>query len=251
MTDFTPKKCRQILRDSRFAARRQFPAGIGPLFPGALVLGLLLFFFLPARAGSVSSGETELGLLVKNVRSGQGFRSDFVQKLGAPGTSPTLSEGSLIYKSPGLMILRYTTPSGQWLKLDGNKMALYVPQNRQVLLKTIHKHRIPETPAILLASIPEISRWFLVRPVESGPVEDGQKLSVVLVPRHPDPHLAEARLTLIKGKGILTDLLFMEQNGTTLSISLHHFRILSAIGQKDLAVGVPGGTTVVPVQGAF
>jgi len=249
-------------QDSLSPPKSRKRPGILPflLLPGwktALISGILLTAPFPGLhphrvdAEALPSGEAELSLLVNNVRSGKGFRSEFVQKLGAPGTATTRSEGSLVYKAPGLMILQYTTPPGQWLKLEDNKMTLYVPQNRQLLLKDIHKHRIPETPAILLASIPEISRWFLVRSVESGPVEAGQTISVVLIPRHPDPHLAEARLTLVKGKGILTDLLFMEQNGTNLSISLRNFRILSHIARKDLTVTVPQGTTVVSVQGAF
>lgn len=224
-----------------------------PFFVASLLALLLSIILYPAPAICASSGmgEAELSLLVKNVRSGEGFQSDFTQTLGAPGAPPTHSEGQLLYKAPGLMLLRYAIPSGQWLRLDGNHMALYVPQNRQVLLKEIRKHRIPETPAILLASIPEISKWFLVREVETGPVETGKKISVVLVPRRPDPHLAEARLTLLKGKGVLTELLFMEQNGTHLSISLRNFRVLPHINPKDLTVSVPPGTTAVPVSGAF
>lgn len=225
-----------------------------------LIAVLLTFFpgtppLVPAIADSTgspsASGKDELALLVRNVRRGEGFRSHFVQNLRAPGAAPSRAEGTLIYKAPGIMVLRYTTPPGQWLKLDGNRMSLFVPQNRQILKKTIHKHRIPETPAILLASISEISRWFLVRSVASDPVSSGHKFTIVLLPRRPDPHLAQARLTLLKGQGILTDLVFMEQTGTTLSISLKDFRILPGVSAKDLAVSVPTGTTVVPIGGAF
>ncbi|MCL5284762.1 MAG: outer membrane lipoprotein carrier protein LolA [Nitrospirae bacterium] len=220
-----------------------------------LLSALLLFVLLPApdraRGASEKPGEGELGLLIKNVKAGAGFTSDFVQTLGAPGTSGNRSEGVLVYRSPGLMILHYSDPPGQWLKLDGNRMALYVPQNRQVLLKTIRKHRIPETPAILLASIPEISKWFFVRPEGTGSEKEGDRISIVLIPRHPDPHLAQARLTLLKGKGVLTDLLFMEQNGTHLGIRLRKFRVLSHVPAQDLTVTVPKGTTAAEVPGAF
>lgn len=202
-------------------------------------------------AARKSPGSQELSELVKKVKSGEGFTGSFVQTLEAPGNPATRAEGSLVYKAPGLMILHYTTPPGQWLKLDGARMALYVPQNRQVLLKTIKKHRIPETPAILLASIPEITKWFYVRPEESGPLRRGEKVSIVLIPRHPDPHLAQARLTLLKGEGILTDLEFMEQNGTRLSISLTTFRVLAHVPPSALSVEVPTGTTTAEVPGAF
>ena len=221
-----------------------------------LVLALLLLSpsnpgSMVARASSPETGQGELGLLIKNVKGGEGFSGDFVQTLGAPGTTGNHSEGSLVYRAPGLMILHYSDPPGQWLKLEGNRMALYVPQNRQVLLKTIKKHRIPETPAILLASIPDIAKWFFVRPEGSGTEKKGERISIVLIPRHPDPHLAQARLTLLKGEGILTDLLFMEQNGTHLSIHLKKFRILSHVPARDLEVSVPKGTTAAEVPGAF
>lgn len=221
---------------------------------------LLLLFLLPsipppAIAGPLtrasSEGRAEMALLVKTVRSGEGFSGEFAQKLDSPGAEVVSARGTLVYKAPRLMVLRYTEPPGQWLRFDGNRMTLFVPQNRQVLQKIIHKHQIPETPAILLASIPEISRWFFVREIESGKVNRGQKISIALIPRQMDPHLAQARLTLLKGEGILTGILFMEQNGAALSISLKNFRILQKIDRKDLAVTVPEGTTFVPVQGGF
>ncbi|EQD25434.1 MAG: outer-membrane lipoprotein carrier protein [Leptospirillum sp. Group IV 'UBA BS'] len=221
------------------------------LLPVAVLLLFLGASGVRPQASSAQTGQDELVLLVKNVKSGEGFSGDFVQTLGAPGTAGTRSEGSLVYRAPGLMILHYSNPPGQWLKLEGNRMALYVPQNRQVLLKTIRKHRIPETPAILLASIPEITKWFFVRPEGTGSERKGDKVSIVLIPRHPDPHLAQARLTLLKGEGILTDLLFMEQNGTHLGIRLKKFRILSHVPTRDLVVTVPQGTTAAEVPGAF
>lgn len=212
---------------------------------------LPIFFFTAAPAEESPSSRHELSLLVSKVKTGEGFRAHFTQTLAAPGTPKTRSSGSLLYRAPGLMILRYTNPEGQWLKLDGNRMDLYVPQNRQVLTRTIRKHRIPETPAILLASIPQISHWFFVKPIESGSVPDGTPLSIVLIPRHPDPHLAQATLTLRKGTGQLIRLLFMEQNGTRLSIRLDGFTVLSRVPAGDLHVTVPPGTTAAKIPGAF
>ncbi|MGC8529044.1 MAG: outer membrane lipoprotein carrier protein LolA [Leptospirillia bacterium] len=218
-----------------------------------LAFSLCLGIFSPslASAGDPLSSRQELSLLVSRVKSGEGFRARFVQTLAAPGAKKTQSQGTLIYRAPGVMLLRYSDPLGQWLSLDGNHMALYVPQNRQVLLRTIKKHRIPETPAILLASIPQITKWFFVKPIEGGGVAPGAPLSLVLIPRHPDPHLAQAILTLKKGTGILTRLLFMEQNGTRLSIRLEGFKILAHVKRRDLAVSVPPGTTAAKIPGAF
>jgi outer membrane lipoprotein carrier protein len=222
-----------------------------PLLP--LALSLVVGFLSPslASAGDVPSSRQELALLVSRVKSGEGFRARFVQTLAAPGAKKTRSKGTLVYRAPGVMLLRYSDPPGQWLSLDGNHMALYVPQNRQVLLRTIKKHRIPETPAILLASIPQISKWFFVKPIEGGDVAPGAPLSLVLIPRHPDPHLAQATLILKKGTGILTRLLFMEQNGTRLSIRLEGFKVLAHVKRRDLDVSVPPGTTAAKIPGAF
>ena len=222
-----------------------------PFLLVTLSLSLGLLCPSPASAGESTSSGGELSLLVNRVKSGEGFRARFVQTLAAPGAKKTQSEGTLVYRAPGVMLLRYSNPPGQWLSLDGNHMALYVPQNRQVLLRTIRKHRIPETPAILLASIPQITRWFFVKPIEGGDVAPGAPLSLVLIPRHPDPHLAQATLTLKKGTGILTRLLFMEQNGTRLSIRLEGFRILAHVKRRDLDVSVPPGTTAAKIPGAF
>ena len=235
----------RVIKTHSFFHRLGFVFSLGAII---LAMGIL---FESTEAAEVSGSSKELSLLVQKVKEGEGFTGAFIQTLGAPGSPTTRSEGSLVYKAPGLMILRYTNPAGQWLRIEGSRMALYVPQNRQVLLKTIRKHRIPETPAILLASIPDISKWFFVRPENSSALRKGNKISLVLIPRHPDPHLAQARLTLKKGKGILTDLLFMEQNGTSLSIHLANFKVLPHVSPNDLKVSVPKGTTAAEIPGAF
>ena len=207
----------------------------------------------PASVGAVhpTPGEV-LDRLSKSFNREKGFESRFSQILTPQNSRAVMSRGRLLYKSPGKMILRYRNPKGQVLLLSGNEVSLYIPQNKQILLQTLNStHHIPETPALLFASLGHLDRYFYVRPEGSGTLSDQTTYAIELIPRKPDPHLAVARISIDLKSGFPRSITFMETNGMEVSIHLTDLSPRESVQDSDFALGVPPETTVVRVKGGF
>lgn len=205
----------------------------------------------PSNGAMTQDPAKVLDRLSKSFSREKGFESSFSQSLTPPNSRVVLSGGSLLYKAPGKMILRYRDPEGQILLLSGSNVSLYIPQNRQLLLRTIQAHRIPETPALLFANLGHLGRYFYIRPEGSGTASDQKSYAIELIPRQPDPHLAVARISIDLKSGYPRSITFMEVNGTEIAIKLLDLRPRASIRDTDFELSVPPQTTVVRVKGGF
>lgn len=217
-----------------------------------------LFLFLSWTLPPASIGAEQpapgavLDRLSKSFSREKGFESRFSQSLTPPNSRAVFSDGDLLYKSPGKMILRYRNPKGQILLLSGNEVSLYVPQNKQILLRTLNStHHIPETPALLFANLGHLDRYFFVRPEGSGTLSDQTSYAIELIPRQPDPHLAVARISIDLKSGFPRSITFMESSGMEISIRLIDLHPRASVQDSDFDLRVPAQTTVVRVKGGF
>ena len=181
----------------------------------------------------------------------KGFRAQFLQHLRVPNGKPVLSKGTLLYRTPGKMVLRYSDPPGQILLLAGNRLAFYVPQNRQVLIKTMHSRHIPETPALLFASLGHLRKFFYIRPEQGGDVPLSGPYGLELIPRKPDRHLALARIVVNMSTHLPTTITFDEFNGMEITIDLQNLHPLTHVSESSFSLVLPPGTTVVRTQQGF
>ncbi len=223
--------------------RRSFPRS-GVLF---LVLALLIASPAGVRAQDTLTPAEELDKLSASVKSHPGFTADFTQTLSPPNSAEIHSTGNLVFARGGKMILHYADPPGQVLLLLGNRMSFYVPQNGQLLKKTLKSRTIPETPALLLEKIGQLDRYFYIRPESATHHLKGATIS--LVPKDADRHLALARITIDRKTWLPRTIVFMEVNGVMLSIHLTHLRQTASIAEKDFTLVVPPGTTVAQSPG--
>ncbi|MHB1285455.1 MAG: LolA family protein [Leptospirales bacterium] len=212
---------------------------------------LLVSFPLTTALAGERTPESVLIKLSKTFEKQKGFESQFSQKLKVPNGDPIASEGNLIYKSPGKMILRYLNPAGQVLLLEGNSLAFYVPQSHQVLMKTMHSRNIPETPALLFANLGHLRKFFYIRPEQGGSVPRQGIYALELIPRKPDRHLATARITVDMGTGLPRSITFTEFNGTEIAINLLTLHPLSKVSDRSFQLRLPPGTTVFHTKGGF
>jgi outer membrane lipoprotein carrier protein len=229
------------------------------ILPGRHVL--LSFFFVcsffalplgPARAASPDrTPEEVLTHLSRTFDRAKGFRADFLQHLRVPNGKPVLSKGDLLYRTPGKMILHYSDPAGQILLLAGNRLAFYVPQNRQVLIKTMHSRHIPETPALLFANLGHLRKYFYIRPEQGGDVPSSGLYGLELIPRKPDRHLALARIVVNMSTHLPTTMTFDEFNGMEMTIDLQNLHPLTHVSESAFNLVLPPGTTVVRTRQGF
>lgn len=218
----------------------------------SLIMGVLALSFLPDLSfAKEMTPESVLIRLSRTFDRQKGFESRFVQHLKVPNGEPIESDGTLLYKAPGKMILHYSHPEGQILLLDGNSLAFYVPQNHQVLMKTMHSRNIPETPALLFANLGHLRRFFYIRPEQGGSVPTRGIYALELIPRKPDRHLSVARITVDMSTGLPTSITFTEFNGTEIAIDLITLHPLDRLKNQSFHLRLPPGTTVFRTKGGF
>ena len=201
-------------------------------------------FLLPAdylHAESLSPREM-LKKMSSSVKKHPGFTARFTQKLSPPNSGEIRSNGDLVFGQGGKMILHYSDPKGQVLLLLGNKMSFYIPQNTQLIKKTLKSRTIPETPALLLEKIGQLDRYFYIRP-ESREKNLSEE-TISLVPKEADRHLALARISIDPKTWLPEKIVFMEVNGVILSISLTDIQTLTTLPMKSFTMEVPPGTTI-------
>ena len=71
--------------------------------------------------------------------------TDFVQTYRAPGMDQTES-GTLWMKKPGLMYWEYRLPETKFFYADGRRTYLYVPEDRQVMVRSFTEEDLHSTP---------------------------------------------------------------------------------------------------------
>lgn len=208
-------------------------------------LALPAFLFsisaIPVHAEELSP-QGMLKKMSASVKKHPGFSARFRQTLSPPNSGAIRSEGDLIFGQGGKMILHYQKPKGQVLLLLGNKMSFYIPQNTQLINKTLKSRTIPETPALLLEKIAELDQYFYIRPESPGKSVSGETIS--LVPKEADRHLALARITIDPKTWLPQKIVFMEVNGVILSITLTDIRTLSTLPNQSFTMDIPPGTTI-------
>jgi outer membrane lipoprotein carrier protein len=208
-----------------------------------LALWTVLFLFSPTflHAEEVSPQDM-LKKMSASVKKHPGFTARFTQKLSPPNSGEIRSNGDLIFGQGGKMILHYSDPKGQVLLLMGNKMSFYIPQNTQLINKTLKSRTIPDTPALLLEKIGQLDRYFYIRPESPGQKSSGETIS--LVPKEADRHLALARISIDSKTWLPEKIVFMEVNGVILSISLSDIQTLKTVSPSSFIMKVPPGTTI-------
>lgn len=223
------------------------------LFLLLALTGLLsVSLFSGDAAGSAEkTPEGVLSDLSRTFNRDKGFRADFVQHLTMPNGKPVLSHGSLVYRTPGKMVLNYSDPPGQILLLVGNRLAFYIPQNHQVLIKKMRSQHIPETPALLFASLGHLRRYFYIRPEQGGSVPASGKYGLELIPRKPDRHLAVARIVVDMSTHLPTNITFDEFNGMEMTIDLENLHPTPRVSASLFKLVLPPGTTVVRTRQGF
>ncbi|MCL4460920.1 MAG: outer membrane lipoprotein carrier protein LolA [Nitrospirae bacterium] len=213
-----------------------------------------LLAIIPCRVHAATPDRTPeevLSHLSRTFNRNKGFRADFLQHLKVPDGKPVLSKGSLLYRTPGKMVLHYSDPRGQILLLVGNRLAFYIPQNRQLLVKTMRSRHIPETPALLFASLGHLRKYFYIRPEQGGDVPGSGLYGLELIPRKPDRHLAVARIVVDMSTHLPTTITFDEFNGMEMTIDLKNLHPVQNVSNDSFNMVLPPGTTVVRTKQGF
>src|SRR5262245_28625984 len=89
------------------------------------------------------------------------FSAEFTQTYRGGGLrEPTSERGSVLIKKPGRMRWTYTGPEDKLFVADGQKMYMYVPADRQVMVRNMPAADLATTPVLFLAGRGNVARDF-------------------------------------------------------------------------------------------
>lgn len=138
---------------------------------------------------AISSEDLELNEVVERLQTTyegiSGFQARFHQRTyRLDGGVALEASGTIAYQKPSQMRWDYEPPDAQQVIIDGTKLWIYYPEERQVIWRTL-VGALPSTPLFLLAGVAELNQEFEIQ--WSSPKMDGKAYSLDLKPAKDIP----------------------------------------------------------------
>ena len=128
----------------------------------------------------------------------QSYRTDFSQESASKVLHTTRkSEGYLMIKKPGRMRWIYQNPRPQEVILQPDRIYIYLPQENQVLTKSVEEYLTGITPTRFLMGVGNLMEDFTILLV-SGPDENKDAYHLRLVPKEQQGQLKELQIWVRK-----------------------------------------------------
>jgi outer membrane lipoprotein carrier protein len=118
-------------------------------------------------------------------------RGHFAQRVELAMGNVEEARGTFFLKRPGMMRWEYEHPERRLLVTDGVTLWAYTPADRQVIVQEL-KAAVTPLPFDFLVGAGKLTEQFVVQQSTAA----GDCYRLVLVPRRPDPHLAEMEMVV-------------------------------------------------------
>jgi outer membrane lipoprotein carrier protein len=173
--------------------------------------------------------------------------ADFVQTYQAPGMNQTES-GTLWMKKPGLMYWEYHVPETKFFYADGRRTYLYVPEDRQVMVRSYTDEDIRSTPLEFLLGKGEILRSFSALQETEIRAAAGDTVMVRLVPKAPDADYSYLVLEVDKRTFDLRRMAIRERTGNLSEFAFTGMRTNVKISDGRFKFKIPGDVDVIELN---
>lgn len=181
-----------------------------------------------------------MGRLQTTYKDVKDITLDFTQKSSIEGFEEKVFEGRLYLKQPEQVRWDYLRPVKQIIYISGDKVILYLPEERQAIVQTLSGHPDAEPAMGLLSNIGKWNDLFSIR----GDGEEGDLFKVELRPK--TMLLIEKVLVGIHKKThYISTMTLFEKSGN--SVSFHFSNIRTNSGLKDglFDFKIPKGTEIL------
>jgi outer membrane lipoprotein carrier protein len=170
------------------------------------------------------------------------FRADFSQTYrGGVLRTRSVESGTVAVKKPGKMRWLYSKPEKKEFVSDGQKMYLYIPQDRQVIVNDVSGDSA-STSSLFLAGKGDISRDFTAAYVDS-PVPG--TLALKLTPRRRQPDYDYLVVAVDPASLQIRGLLTRDPQGGDSTLTFTNLKENQGISDKEFAFRIPRGVDVV------
>jgi outer membrane lipoprotein carrier protein len=173
------------------------------------------------------------------------FSADFVQTYRGGVLRKTATErGYVVIKKPGLMRWTYSSPEDKLFLADGVKMYMYVPADRQVIVRSMPATHTASSPVLFLVGKGNIVRDFRAEyAVVNGAPANTWTLK--LTPRQPQKEYEWLALVVDPATLGLRMLVAQDGQGGTSTFSFANLKENVGVSDKVFSFRIPKGVDVI------
>lgn len=170
------------------------------------------------------------------------FTADFSQSYrGGVLRTQTVEQGTVSVKKPGRMRWVYTKPEKKEFVSNGQKMYLYIPQDRQVVVSDVNTDA-SSTSSLFLAGKGDISRDFTAAYIDS-PLQG--TLALKLTPRRRQPDYDYLVVAIDPVSLQIRGLVTRDAQGGDSTLTFTNLKENQRISDKVFDFRIPRGVDVV------
>ena len=173
------------------------------------------------------------------------FSADFVQTYrGGVLRKTTTESGTVAIKKPGRMRWTYTRPEDKLFVADGRKMYIYVPADRQVIVRDMPAGDEAATPILFLVGKGQLTRDFDAAYADLPGAPAGS-VALKLTPRTPQRDYESITLVVEARTLRLRMLVARDSQGGTSTFTFTNLKENVGLPDKIFSFVIPRGADVI------
>jgi outer membrane lipoprotein carrier protein len=173
------------------------------------------------------------------------FSADFTQTYrGGVLRKTTTERGSVLIKKPGRMRWTYTTPEDKLFVADGQKMYIYVPADRQVMIRSMPEADLATSPILFLVGRGNLVRDFRAEYADVPGAPPGT-WALKLTPRQSQPEYEWLALVVDSKTLALRMLVAQDGQGGTSTFAFTNLKENVGTPDKWFSFKIPRGVDVI------
>lgn len=170
------------------------------------------------------------------------FSADFLQTYrGGALRTQARESGTVIIKKPGRMRWEYTKPERKEIVSDGDKIYMYLPQDRRVIVSDVPSGAEANTAAMFLAGQGDVSRDFTAQFAKEQPKG---AVALRLTPRQPQSDYEHLVVTLDPETLQIRGLTTLDRLGGENTLTFSNLKENRGVADRTFEFRIPGGVTV-------
>ena len=223
---------------------------------GVATLSVALF---SAPAPAMDSAKTqalskELKQVIQKIQNRyertRDLQADFRQTTMIEGfETPILSRGRMYIKKPGRLRWDYLDPTVEEIYVNENKVMIYVPEHKQVLVGKLTHMAASQAPLQLLQGVGRLDKQFTIGPADSDKRGEGGLPLITLFPKHEGHESVRAvdkiELQVIPTTYFIKSVVIHEVSGNRSTFEFTGIKANSGLDDKVFDFQVPADVEVV------
>ncbi len=200
-----------------------------------MILILMAFACLIVLQGQTSSElYSKLQTTYKNLSS---FQADLQQSNYYPQLKKTVTYSGRIYFTPGRMLMKFTKPSEQYLKIENNRVELYDAASNTLFQSAVQAQFGRMNPV-------EILQLYWDKSTVTVTSSGKNSASVKLVPKQ-DELVTSLSATMNPSTGIVNKLGYTDKSGNTVNYSFSSIKQNASIPASVWQVSHPKNVQII------